>query len=182
MPAALLRQFDAQTIAAVSSVTGRSATVDRTVAALAEHLAKVHVLLLGALIVGGSGAVGRRHRETALRIGLVLPLTIAVVGAIGTLIGRTRPFARRAATPLVDHHPGRSFPSRHAACAAAMATVALRGAPRIGRAMAMLGAVLAASRVYAGLHYPSDVVGGCVIGVGLGMLVRQREATGAFVG
>src|SRR5438067_1210579 len=129
MPAALLRQFDAQTVAAVSSVTGRSSTLDRTVAALAEHLAKVHVVLLGALVVGGSGALRRRHRETALRIGLVLPLTIAVVGVVGASIGRTRPFVGRAGPPLVDHRPGRSFPSRHAACAAAMATVALRGAP-----------------------------------------------------
>src|SRR2546423_4670256 len=182
MPAALLRQLDAQTVAAVSSVTGRSSTIDRAVAALAEHLAKVHVLLLGALIVGGRGTLRRRHRETALRIGLVLPLTIAVVGAVGKLIRRTRPFVDQAGLPLVDHHPGRSFPSRHAACAAAMTTVALRGAPRIGQAMAVLGAVLAASRIYAGLHYPSDVVGGWAIGVGLGMLVRQREATVASVG
>lgn len=182
MPAALLRRIDVQTVAAVSSVTGRSATVDRTIAALAEHLAKVHVLLLGALMVTGRGASGRRHRETAVRIGLVLPLTIAVVGAVGVLFGRSRPFVGRDEPPLVEHHPGRSFPSRHAACAAAMATVALRGAPRIGGAMALLGVILAASRVYAGLHYPSDVVGGWAIGVGLGILLRQREGSGAFVG
>src|SRR6266536_3608551 len=77
-------------------------------------------------------------------------------------------------TSLVEHAPGRSFPSRHAACAAAMATVALPGAPRIGRAMTALGLVLAASRVYAGLHYPTDVVSGWAIGVGLGLLVRQK--------
>jgi undecaprenyl-diphosphatase len=177
MPAALLRQLDARTVAAMSSVVGRSTAIDLTVAALARHLAKAHVLLLGALVIGGQGTLRGRHRETALRIGVVLPLTIAVVGAIGALVQRRRPFADRQTMPLVDHHPGRSFPSRHAACSAAMVTVALRGAPRIGQVMAMLGAVLAASRVYAGLHYPTDVVGGWAIGIGLGMMVRQREAT-----
>jgi undecaprenyl-diphosphatase len=182
MFAALLRQIDAQTIAAVASVSGRSTIADRMVAVLAEHLAKVHVLLLGALLVGGGGALRRPHRETALRIGVVLPLTIGVVAVLGALIGRARPFVGGKATPLIEHRPGRSFPSRHAACAAAMATVAWRGAPRIGQAMALLGAVLAASRVYAGLHYPSDIAGGCAIGIGLGLLVRKQEAPGAFMG
>jgi len=182
MPAAVLSQLDARTIATVSSLAGRSATVDRIVAVLARHLAKAHVLLLGALVVGGRGAMRRRHRETAVRIGLVLPLTIGVVGMVGQLIRRTRPFAGGQIPSLVDHAPGRSFPSRHAACAAAMATVALRGAPTIGKLMATLGAALAASRVYAGLHYPSDVVAGGLIGVGLGMLVRQRETRSVSMG
>ena len=53
-------------------------------------------------------------------------------------------------------------------------TVALAGAPHIGLAMAALGVLLAASRVYAGLHYPTDIVSGWAIGVGLGLLVRQK--------
>ena len=93
MPVALLREVDAHTVAMLSSWVGRSAALDRTVAALAEHLAKLHVVLLGLLVLGPDATVRRRHRITALRIGVVLPLTIAAVGAIGRLVGRQRPFA-----------------------------------------------------------------------------------------
>jgi undecaprenyl-diphosphatase len=175
MPAAALRDIDVQTITLMRSAVGRSDALDLTIAALARHLAKLHVLLLGLLLLGADRASRQRHRWTALRIGLVLPLTIAVVGAVGRLAGRTRPFAGQpGVAPLVDHAPGRSFPSRHAACAAAMATVAFRGAPRIGWAMAALGLVLAASRVYVGLHYPTDILSGWAIGVALGLVVRQK--------
>jgi undecaprenyl-diphosphatase len=175
MPVALLREIDSHAVAMLSTCVGRSDVLDRTVAALAEHLAKLHVLLLGLLLLGPDGASRRRHRLTALRIGLVLPITMATVGAVGSLVGRQRPFTvEYAGPPLVDHAPGRSFPSRHSACAAAMATVALRGAPRIGWAMAILGVLLAVSRIYVGLHYPTDVVSGWAIGVGLGLLVRDR--------
>jgi membrane-associated phospholipid phosphatase len=160
MPVALLREVDAHTVAMLSSWVGRSAALDRTVAALAEHLAKLDIVLLGLLVLGPDATVRRRHRITALRIGVVLPLTIAAVGAIGRLVGRQRPFASaEAGPPLVDHAAGRSFPSR-------------QGAPRIGWAMAILGVLLAASRIYAGLHYPTDVMSGWAIGVGLGLLVR----------
>ena len=182
MPAAVLRDLDDRTIAAVSSCVGRSNGVDRAIAGLARHLAKVHILLLAALFVGGNGDDRRRHRETALRVACVLPVTIAVVAAVGALTGRRRPFADDdTVTALLDHAPGRSFPSRHAACAAAMTTVALRGAPRFGRAMAVAGALLAGSRVYAGLHYPTDVVAGSAIGIGLGMLARKKGAVNAVV-
>jgi membrane-associated phospholipid phosphatase len=175
MSAALLREIDTQTVAMLSSWVGRSDALDRAVAALAQHLAKLHVLLLGLLLIGVDQASRQRHRATALRIALVLPLTIGVVAAVGRLVGRQRPFAiHESTTALLDHAPERSFPSRHAACAAAMATVALPGAPRIGLAMAVLGVVLALSRVYAGLHYLTDVVSGWAIGIALGLLVRQK--------
>ncbi|HYU18599.1 MAG TPA: phosphatase PAP2 family protein [Chloroflexota bacterium] len=53
-----------------------------------------------------------------------------------------------------------------------MATVAFPAAPRIAGLMAVLGAVLAVSRVHVGLHYPSDVIAGAVIGLLVGLLCR----------
>jgi undecaprenyl-diphosphatase len=168
--------MDAQAAAIATSVVGRSRRLDRTVALLARHLAKLHVLLLVALLVGGHGAAGRRRREAALRITAALPLTIGAVSVVGRLVERERPFARRAEiSALVEHAPGRSFPSRHSACAAAMTTIALPAAPAIGALMAAGTVGLAVSRVYAGLHYPSDVLGGWMIGVGIGIIARRKE-------
>lgn len=180
MPVAVARELDVRALAVVSSLVGRSPRADVAARLLAAHLAKLHVLLLGVLVLGGRGRAGWRRRETALRIAVALPLTIAAVSGAGRLVRRERPFAGlRGVTSLLEHAPERSFPSRHSACAAAMTTVALPTAPVFGLTMGLAGVVLAVARVYAGLHYPTDVLGGWAIGVAVGMLVRRKEHPGA---
>ena len=56
-----------------------------------------------------------------------------------------------------------------------MTTIALPTAPVVGALMGLGALGLALSRVYAGLHYPSDVLGGWIIGVGIGIIARQKE-------
>jgi membrane-associated phospholipid phosphatase len=176
MPLALARALDAQATAIAAAMVGRSGRLDTIAVLLATHLATLHVVLLVLLFVGGPGAGGRRRREAALRTAAALPITIGAVSLVGRLIERERPFTRQAQTSaLVEHAPGRSFPSRHSACAAAMTTVSLSTAPVVGALMGLGTLGLAISRVYTGLHYPSDVLGGWIIGVGIGIIARRKE-------
>jgi undecaprenyl-diphosphatase len=70
------------------------------------------------------------------------------------------------------HGPQRSFPSRHVASALAMASIGGRSNRRIGAAMTCLAWLLAISRVAAGLHFPSDILAGAVLGKVVGRLLR----------
>ncbi len=179
MPTALARSVDARTLAATAALVGRSRHLDRLTALLAQHLAKLHIALLVLLLVGGRGPCGRQRRATGLRIALALPITMLTVGVVGRLVARERPFSvHKHVTPLLDHTPSRSFPSRHSACAAAMATIALPTEPAAGWLMALGALGLGVSRVYAGLHYPSDIAAGWLIGVVIGIIARQKEFPG----
>jgi len=64
--------------------------------------------------------------------------------------------------------PGKSFPSAHAADTAAAAAVISWAAPALTPVALAIAALVGISRVYLGMHYPSDVVAGWVLGAAVG--------------
>jgi undecaprenyl-diphosphatase len=77
-----------------------------------------------------------------------------------------RPSSRYAEPrPLVHAPTDGSFPSGHAATSFAAATVLTYAWPRWWPAFLLLALGIGFSRVYVGVHYPLDVVGGAVLGI-----------------
>ncbi len=86
--------------------------------------------------------------------------------ALRYAIGRDRPPVRFAEPHALVHVPANpSFPSGHAATSFACATLLawLTPLPRVP--LFVLAALIAFSRVYDGVHYPLDMVGGAVLGL-----------------
>ncbi|MEU9054321.1 phosphatase PAP2 family protein [Streptomyces sp. NPDC048384] len=70
-----------------------------------------------------------------------------------------------------------SFPSGHAASAAAFATGVALESPAWGLAVAPVAWSVALSRVYTGVHFPSDVLAGAALGAGAAFAVRGMVPT-----
>ncbi|GEM_PF-908124 len=85
------------------------------------------------------------------------------------LLDRARPYEADGVRRLLRPPSGSSFPSGHAAVAAAWSTLLAERAeaPVVRAALPAVAAHVAATRVHVGVHYPSDVLAGA----GLGLLV-----------
>jgi undecaprenyl-diphosphatase len=86
--------------------------------------------------------------------------------ALRQAIGRERPpLVYPEPKPLVDVPHNGAFPSGHASTAFACATVLAWASPPLRVPAFVLAAAIAWSRVYVGVHWPLDVLGGAVLGV-----------------
>ena len=93
--------------------------------------------------------------------------------ALREWIGRDRPpltHARPKALVGVPHSG--SFPSGHATTAFACAALLAWAAPRLAVPFFILAAAIGFSRIYVGVHYPLDVVGGAALGLAIATALR----------
>jgi membrane-associated phospholipid phosphatase len=170
---ATLNRWDAGIFSRAAKVT--SPILDRLVPPLTAVADDSRVWL----VVAAGMAVTRRPDlvSSAGRCVLtVAGISIVVNQGVKRLLRRRRPPIHLV--PAGRRAPGKStssFPSGHTASAVGFAVVAGRGHPLLAVPLGVLAAAVGLSRVFAGLHYPGDVLGGAVIGALIGVAVASTR-------
>jgi undecaprenyl-diphosphatase len=148
--------------------TLRSAPLDRLMLAVTDPWSFAIPATLLALFLAGPG--GRRGR-VVLALAVVAALLGDFAGAqLKELFARPRPCTALAGTlePLLDCGAAFSLPSNHATNSFAVVTVIGLFYRRLALPAAALALLVAYSRLHLGVHYPSDVLAGAVLGTAVG--------------
>ncbi|MFB3885090.1 MAG: phosphatase PAP2 family protein [Thermodesulfobacteriota bacterium] len=130
---------------------------------LGSHIAVVLFIMLSWILT--------KKRKVLYRLALLYGIQSAVLYGLKYLVQRERPLQFLEMASKLSKGPGEildpSFPSGHAVYAFMMATLLSHWFPRYRIVFFILAGLIAWTRIYLGLHYPTDVVAGALLGYGI---------------
>lgn len=121
------------------------------------------IWLISAIIM----LVFRKTRATGVMM-IVALLAGYLIGEVGikNIVGRVRPFRVNTDIVLNIAPPsGYSFPSGHSCSSFAAATVIFMHSKKLGIPALIIASLIAFSRLYNYVHFPTDVIGGIILGI-----------------
>jgi undecaprenyl-diphosphatase len=140
---------------------------------LTQYGREVFWVVTGILLFVFGGWAGKK---TAVVMAIAMLVLIPIGTVIKDAIQRERPTVPQSDFLLASDKQDGSFPSGHATIVSAGAAVALtlfRDSKRrlaISAGLAIEALLVCISRVYVGGHYPTDVIGGILLGVGVSFI------------
>lgn len=157
-------KLDIQLFHLLNAVAGQSPFFDGVIVFLASYMAYILIAFFLALVF-----FSQYSRREKLQMFLVAAIStvIAYVGItelIRFVSHRPRPFSTLSVHQLLADTAW-SFPSGHATFFFALATVVYLYNKKWGIVFFIVTLLITMSRVSAGIHYPSDIVGGAFIGM-----------------
>jgi undecaprenyl-diphosphatase len=105
----------------------------------------------------------KQSSEVIVAALIALPLTYLVAKGLSALYYDPRPFVVGQFVPLIPHAPDNGFPSDHTLFVSAIAAVIFAFERRLGTALFVIAFLVGWSRVGAGVHHLTDILGSMVI-------------------
>lgn len=171
-------EFDVAVTQAINSLSGRIGAVDFLMIWISA--AGVPILIAAVVVQWWRKAFRQHVRHVLIASGLSFLLGLALNQLVLLFVHRVRPYDAGITHLLIAKSADPSFPSDHATAGVAIAAAfLLHGLRRTGIGFLIAALLLMISRVYVGIHYASDVIGGAFTGsiAAIIVLALYREGT-----
>lgn len=96
--------------------------------------------------------------------------------AISPIVAHPRPFVEHPVHQLIRHNADPSFPSDHATLSFSLAFTVWFARRRIGWVLLALAILTGFARIYVGVHYPADILGGALLAFASSLLVVKLRS------
>lgn len=106
-----------------------------------------------------------KEKKALILTVLAIPIAILLIKVIHIFYLEPRPFVTFHFSPLVSNSADASFPSRHATIASVMAISYVYFKSRWSLLFLLFMLWVGIARIFVGVHYPLDIVGGFVVGI-----------------
>lgn len=114
-----------------------------------------------------------RNEKIITQTMLACILALAIDQMINFLVFRPRPFTVMKVKLLISHFANNSFPSTHTIMSFASAATLFFNSHKLGKHALFIAGFVGLSRVYIGVHYPTDVIAGIIIGLTSAFVVHK---------
>jgi undecaprenyl-diphosphatase len=159
----------------INGFAGKNALLDGIMKALTSYGPILYGIALLVIIFASKSKAMRRVGIGGIAAAVI---GLAVNFVIHHVYYRARPFVAHHVNLLLTHAPDSSFPSDHTVGAFSITFALWRFYPRLGKLLLVLAILVGISRVFVGNHYPTDVLGGAVVGILSGLVVSKFVARG----
>lgn len=144
----------------IFGLTNHSLFADNFMIFGARFIIFITLLLIFILAIKGT----TKEKKALILVLVSIPIIILLIKIIHIFFYEPRPFITYNFTPLFSFNPDASFPSRHASIMAGIAFSYLYYKSKWGIPLLLLASWVSISRVYVGVHYPIDILGGILVG------------------
>ncbi len=132
----------------------------------------VYFLLVGAALIYFLVKKKEKLRYLLVIGSSVILSRLVITELIRLIWHRSRPFVDYQVNQVIEHSASGSFPSGHIAFLFALAMAVYFFNKKWGLVFFILSLVVGLARIFVGIHYPLDILGGIVIGIVSAVVAR----------
>lgn len=144
----------------IFGLSNHSSVIDVLMIFSAQYLIYLSIILTAILAFKGAVA----EKKVLFLILISLPIAVIIIKLIHIFFFEPRPFLNQDIIPLIYQKNDASFPSRHTSIMSVIAFAYLFYKSKWVPIFLLLLILVGVSRIYVGVHYPFDILGGGTVG------------------